>query len=778
MEKLRDFISAHFVKGDPQHIIYGGELDRLNKTIDSSSAEPWSVKTEPFVEWLTITLRLYGELQPIEVPVFSVNERGEKILLDDIKDWTSEYKNVVSEYMKMGIVWDKRGTTLFRILEVFWVWQYWDVVCFYRQDHQEVDVIKDIQKQDWLKLNDLDIHLKVNDINDIDKYENIILLLKEVSDWYYDVRKHSIVDKQQGTLVQQEYVLGRDVYAEVDMKNRKVLKIEQWDTQYWAEKTDDWWIIIQPDGTRINTDTFSPYKTEQDWDILKIWLYWAYTHVLREILKFKPITRQYKFLLWFKRLNFVAWCRRSGKTFLSAYIILRELWRMPNSIRHISRQVRSLYIAPSEDKFKEVIDYIRQSSERVRLLRLVEFNKKENRLSLLDEQTWRNQKTFLTVATCDFSSAKWYEPGRWRAADMVIIDEAAFIPEDVWLNILPIIGNEKAKCFAISTIDWNTNRNWFYEQLVEAEKWLDDVEHIELFGMRVTIDDIDDVLVDPTMKNTMKNSLKHNRPRYYAELYASLPEVGTVFDTDGFYMLNKDFTPGERSWAFIIWYDPAKRTDVWAVVVWHYKIWTDGKQYCQMIEEYELGWRYEDQKTALRNIKQKYQDMYPGCPAIVLIDATQAGDVVAELFGNIIDYRIWFTAHGKRPEVDSYWAWKIPKKHLVHLTQALIENNTLKAWVGLKNLMEEIKNFKMIETPSGGIKYEAEVWHDDHVSAMMLISFYLWYIEGKAYGMWMDWIVITPDGINPNTGLYESTTRRWAINPEEVFPFMSFGFGV
>jgi hypothetical protein len=33
--------------------------------------------------------------------------------------------------------------------------------------------------------------------------------------------------------------------------------------------------------------------------------------------------------------------------------------------------------------------------------------------------------------------------------------------------------NEKAKLFAISTIDWTTQRNWFYEQLVEAEKGID-----------------------------------------------------------------------------------------------------------------------------------------------------------------------------------------------------------------------------------------------------------------------------------------------------------------
>jgi hypothetical protein len=46
-----------------------------------------------------------------------------------------------------------------------------------------------------------------------------------------------------------------------------------------------------------------------------------------------------------------------------------------------------------------------------------------------------------------------------------------------------------------------------------------------MFGMRVTIDDIDDVLVDDGMRKRMKSALKHDQPRYYAELYASLPEI-------------------------------------------------------------------------------------------------------------------------------------------------------------------------------------------------------------------------------------------------------------
>lgn len=127
-------------------------------------------------------------------------------------------------------------------------------------------------------------------------------------------------------------------------------------------------------------------------------------------------------------------------------------------------------MAPTDDKLKEVIDYIKTSSERIRLLKVIDFNKKESRLYFYDEVVSRNMKTQIVIATCDFASGKGFEPGRGKASDLVFIDEAAFVSEDVWLNILPIIENEKARFVGISTIDWNTGRNRFYENLIEAEQ--------------------------------------------------------------------------------------------------------------------------------------------------------------------------------------------------------------------------------------------------------------------------------------------------------------------
>jgi hypothetical protein len=145
------------------------------------------------------------------------------------------------------------------------------------------------------------------------------------------------------------------------------------------------------------------------------------------------------------------------------------------------------------------------------------------------------------------------------------------------------------------------------------------------------------------------------------------------------------------------------------------------------------------------------------------------------MFGDIIDYKVRYTAKGNRPNVDDYWAWKIAKNHLVHLSQILIERWVIKSYIGLRFLMDELKNFKTFTTPSGWTKYEAEVWHDDHVNAMMLIGFFLWYIEWRVYEFGMDWVNMTPEWIDPDTNLYAWLNKRYTPL-ENVLEWTGMGF--
>ena len=115
----------------------------------------------------------------------------------------------------------------------------------------------------------------------------------------------------------------------------------------------------------------------------------------------------------------------------------------------------------------------------------------------------------------------------------------------------------------------------------------------------------------------------------------------------------------------------------------------------QFREEYQIQGDYVPyQRDFLLNLKMSLQERY-SVPVKVIIDATVVGDVVADAFGAIIDYRIWYTGSSSKPEMDKWGCWKFSKKNLVHMTQLLMETRKVSAWSTLKNLIMEIKNFKM-----------------------------------------------------------------------------------
>lgn len=78
--------------------------------------------------------------------------------------------------------------------------------------------------------------------------------------------------------------------------------------------------------------------------------------------------------------------------------------------------------------------------------------------------------------------------------------------------------------------------------------------------------------------------------------------------------------------------------------------------------------------------------------------------------------------------------------------------------------MEELKHFKQISNNSWISKYQAEVWHDDYVNAMLLIWFYYGFMSGRIHDVTAEMNVLRRGpGIDQTTWLYPSITARWAI---------------
>lgn len=763
---MKEFLSALIVRDKDTNIFYNGDSKQLANVLDSAFADLRYEKNKNHITFHTIQFNMYWKIERITVPVFLDTLEIDE---NNSEDVTIEFKKNIMSLQKRGLISDKKWSTMNKIMEHFHVYKSEEFIAFCEIDKSKSadaanTVYQIMSTKDELVIDQSTIKLDIEQQSDIGRYENAILLLKEVKDWYYDVRKHSLAEKQGKRMVQHEYKLWRDVYLKLNTKTKEIVEMQQQETAYeWAKEKSGRYITT-PDGEKVDTKDFLPYMTKEDGDILEVRLVWAYTHILRDMLDFKPLAWQYKFLINFNRINFLAWCRRSWKTRVAAYFITRELWKMPNSVKHVQRQGKTLYIAPTDDKLKEVVDYIKTTSERIRILKVIDFNKKENRLYLFDEVVSRNMKTQLIVATCDFASGKGFEPGRGKASDLVFIDEAAFIPEDVRLNILPIIENEKARFIGISTIDWNTARNRFYENLIEAEQWYDK----DMYWLRVTIDDIDSVLIDDISKERMKRALKHSPERYYAELYATFPDMKQVFQTEGFYNIDKNYGK-DAILEVIIGYDPAKRTDTWAIIVWFVTQTPRWGTRLDFVEEYGLQWEFTAQREFVANLKQWFiRDWYK---TTVIIDATAAWDVVAEIFGSVVDYKIWYTSKGQRPTVDNYGAWKVPKNNLIHMSQILIEKQYIKAWVGLKKLMEELKYFKQISTNAGWFRYEAEIWHDDYVNAMLLAWFYYWFMSGRIHDVTAEMNLIKRGPwIEQVTWLYPSITSRWSITMKKKWP--------
>ena len=742
---LNMFMWAHLVKDSSNdfNILYDGNIGNIGICIDSTQAESWYVNTYKSVEYKDLSIKFLWDVINVRIPLFKKPSGYTSVKM--------EYLAMLNSYIKQGIIWDRRGTVISRLMDNLDV-VIWDKkICFVEvKRFDEKDIIFK-SKTTELEFGADTFKINIENNWDIGRYENILLLMKEVQDGYYDVRTHSLVDKINWKMTQQDYKIGRDIT--ILLHDNEVIDVKQKDTEYNAVKDKEGRRIITPDWKKINSINFQPRSITEEWGVKKICLIWAYTHLLRNMLDFNPLSRQYNMLMGQKRITFLAWCRRSGKTLLGSYLIVRELWRMPNSIKQTQRTVKSFYIAPSEDKFKEVVDYIKTASESIRMLRVLDFNKKENRLYLYDEKVWRGQKVQLTVSSCDFVSAKWYEPGRWKASDFILVDEAAFVNEDVWLNILPILSNERAKFYAVSTIQRESMRNWFYEQLVDAEMGYDS----EMLWMRVTIDDLEDSLIAPEDKERMKRSLKHNLQRYYAELYATFPNSQAVFNPEGFFNIGTTLGYWEIIQGYIIGYDPAKRADTWAIIVWQIRLPSKWNQYIELIEEYWLTWEYTQQKEFVKWLKQSF--IYKGYPCVLIMDVTGVWEAVSEIFGDIVDYKVLYTANWVRPIVDDYWAWKTPKTVLVHGTQLLMEKNMMK-WVStLTKLMDEMRYFVGYTTPAGNTKYEASSWHDDFVNAMMLVSFRYNYIEWHIYTMGKSQ-EIKREWINPLTGLYEPFAMR------------------
>lgn len=434
------------------------------------------------------------------------------------------------------------------------------------------------------------------------------------------------------------------------------------------------------------------YVNKQIWDKQHKW--W-YTHILRHQLKLELQSWQRRMLYNWKQFNFIAWSRRIGKTFTSAYIAKRELYMKGWGYGARERQI--IFVSVSEEKMWQPLQYMLMMCKEDMDAGYIKYTQRDKQFE--NTITWA-KLIFRSAWSRTWAASYW--------ADLVILDEAAMISDQFREDLLPIVIQEGATVFAISTINEDVKDNWYYRELVRWELWLDD----DYNCIRVSIDDNE--LIDDERKEKMKEALKNNPMKYWTQLYSIFPAGNTVFSLTWVIQPPNDIVPQ----SVIIWYDPGKVSDNAAVVI------IDPNE-LRVIEE--IHWHHMDYKTqysAMQEIKKKYP------ASTIIMDRTGVWEAVVEIFGQLIDVWVKYKGMWDTNFNATFWYYQSTKMSLVESVQVYFDTYWLKVNSDLTNLISELKWFQKISQGRRTIQY-AGVWvKDDSVNALMVACFQMRHVLG------------------------------------------------
>lgn len=361
--------------------------------------------------------------------------------------------------------------------------------------------------------------------------------------------------------------------------------------QTWEDKVTKVW-------------TFMDIPIWQDFDATfnnkKIHLNWVFSSTIRTLMfpdsnfEWHTLQKRQRDALYNRgQYTFIIWPREWGKSILSSAFVwtflLKELC-MPTIER--LRWVQILYYWQSNDSNKRYYKYLKDLLKRiVKDMKYVKFNDYNLTISLID---WDVSREVMFISS--LSEAK----GRWERPSLVIIDEASRVDEECWKIA---IGTTWIPIICISTVNYETRKNWFYDEFLRAEKlqrWYENIDDVIMdiytkynlwwdperlittdaylkarnefyerrprIALRYTIDDIDTSLVSEKQKaQKIENASWMWDAFVMAEYYWYYVEEEELLPYD---WLVTSTMPNTFDRCFI-WYDPAQQHDNAAVcIVW------------------------------------------------------------------------------------------------------------------------------------------------------------------------------------------------------------------
>ena len=466
--------------------------------------------------------------------------------------------------------------------------------------------------------------------------------------------------------------------------------------------------------------------------------------MLKNYLGFIPKWWQKYALIFESRENLAANCRRSWKTFLIVYIVIRQIflpWQM------------ILYMLPNKEDYSEQpFFYIEQMLENVKKLGAelpwFQFNAKQFRIV---NKIFKSKIIFL--------SAQGASKGKSFSCNLGIMDEAAYIDNpNTYDQLSNSTGDTKGRMRAISTINVETPINWFFFKKVSLEGMEDCRVH--------SVDIYNNPFMSKEEKERTERKYKNkNQNVWLADWMAIFVWGADWFDISNFFKIDFTYDVLTFKWCrfnvarnldkysrFLICYDPAKTMDKAGVAM--IGLYWKKAEVCMTgyidIKNYFL--QREVLIDALEYIA-KMKQIELG------VDLGKAWEAAFDYFESrkLMPYWIISTG-GNNVNKQTYRRWNVPEQILEKTLHTMMSAGVVTWFSWLDNIRNEFETYNLSK------ERKWNVWHHHDVLSALMLAVFIWYerwfigIEIKKWEEKKETLIVDSNGVPIKQ------IRKWQFN--------------
>lgn len=466
--------------------------------------------------------------------------------------------------------------------------------------------------------------------------------------------------------------------------------------------------------------------------------------------------RQNDFLYKRGKITICIWPREWGKSLVASALVAGFLAKEVCFTDEKIRDILILYYWPDKANNTQYYSYVKRLLKKItKNSQFINYRDSEHIITMND---WGKERRIEFISW-------WSElKGRGRRPALVIIDESAKISDEVYKVA---IGTTNTPIICISTVWYQTKKNWFYELYMEAyndmqgqepieqlihriwtkygfdkvndytdvqkmiDNWTFDKARSEFYNARqfvalkYTIDDISPLIMsDEDKQAKIHTAMKIWEKFCLAEYYGYYMEDDWVFNYE--WLISNDYP--QTFDKIILGYDPAEQFDNAALV----SIWINNdKVYC--IESKILPRDFESKiseiKSTIDYMKSKTKWTIP----LFAMDITRSSSdmILTEDRWIYVDFPVKSTPWKTIAPSTKGRERLIGKSQLIKLIREQFFDRWILSFAGSCNndkwIIDEIAHFKCFTKPNWNYEYKAEQWSKDDQVCALLCALYCAY---------------------------------------------------